>query len=584
MFSGKHTRHHDRSHRRMGLRAAIALALTGIAGVALAAPTSADRARDDKATTGAYIMPAPMRFETIKGVPSKDRPMPYGEAIAIGDVGERVLGLGQWQQMAGGWMRWTWRVSSPGAKGMELSFRVLELPPSATLTVTGASKGPTYSVTGDEIKRASYRSPLVLGDVAVVTIDVAEEETSALKAALDSVTHAYRTPFDAPAETAKSATCHNDVACTIADEWNDHISSVGMYTFMSAGLSYSCTGTLLGNTNDSSTPYFLTARHCLSTNAEAATVTVYWNFQNWFCRASGSASNGTPLPPVGTASHSQSGAVVRATYSATDMTLLQLDTPPSAYAAVYMAGWDRGGVAPTSTVSIHHAQGDEKRFTQDLQAPAAANYYGAAGSGSSHWRVGAWNSGSTEVGSSGAPLFDNFKKVIGQLHGGDAACGNAQPDWFGRLSRSWTGGGTNATRLSNWLDPAGVAPTSWAGYYPTTVSNNRRGTTSDLAIPDNATVERSITIAGMANVNGTAASRVRVRLSHTHIGDLKVDLVAPNGLVYTLHNRTDTTKDNLYRTYIVNTTGAPRNGLWKLRINDNAAGDTGALDAWSIQF
>ena len=43
--------------------------------------------------------------------------------------------------------------------------------------------------------------------------------------------------------------------------------------------------------------------------------------------------------------------------------------------------------------------------------------------------------------------------MTGQLHGGDAACGFDLPDWYGKLSVSWEGGGTSATRLKDWLDP-----------------------------------------------------------------------------------------------------------------------------------
>ena len=75
--------------------------------------------------------------------------------------------------------------------------------------------------------------------------------------------------------------------------------------------------------------------------------------------------------------------------------------------------------------------------------------------GTSHWRV-SWNDGVTEGGSSGSPLFDQNNRVIGQLHGGYSACNSSDMrDWYGCFYRSWTGGGTNTTRLSNWLDPCG---------------------------------------------------------------------------------------------------------------------------------
>src|SRR5207248_7937449 len=59
-------------------------------------------------------------------------------------------------------------------------------------------------------------------------------------------------------------------------------------------------------------------------------------------------------------------------------------------------------------------------------------------------------------GSSGACLFSTTtKRCIGQNHGGQAACTTTNPvNYYGKLSVSWTGGGTDDSRLSNWLDPA----------------------------------------------------------------------------------------------------------------------------------
>ena len=36
---------------------------------------------------------------------------------------------------------------------------------------------------------------------------------------------------------------------------------------------------------------------------------------------------------------------------------------------------------------------------------------------------------------------------------------------------------------------------------------------------------------------------------HTYIGDLKVDLVAPDGSLYNIHNRTGASTDNINKTY-----------------------------------
>jgi len=67
------------------------------------------------------------------------------------------------------------------------------------------------------------------------------------------------------------------------------------------------------------------------------------------------------------------------------------------------------------------------------------------------WWVDAYEFGSTQGGSSGAPLFDQNKRIIGQLYGGQSNCSgtteNGLYDYFGRLGVSWGYG------LSDYLAP-----------------------------------------------------------------------------------------------------------------------------------
>ncbi|MCA9874292.1 MAG: hypothetical protein KC441_11575, partial [Anaerolineales bacterium] len=97
---------------------------------------------------------------------------------------------------------------------------------------------------------------------------------------------------------------------------------------------------------------------------------------------------------------------------------------------------------------------DEKRISFEYDATSTTSYLNPAVPGDgTHIRIADWDLGTTEPGSSGSPLYNPAQRIIGQLHGGYAACGNNLSDWYGRLSVSWMGGGTAATRLSNWLDP-----------------------------------------------------------------------------------------------------------------------------------
>ena len=116
------------------------------------------------------------------------------------------------------------------------------------------------------------------------------------------------------------------------------------------------------------------------------------------------------------------------------------------------------------------------------------------------------------------------------------------------------------------------------GGSPQTYSN-----TADYAISDNATVESPISVSGRSG-NAPSNASVAVNIVHTYKGDLKVDLVAPDGSLYNLHNRSGGSADNIVGTYTVNLSSEALNGTWKLRVNDNAGGDTGYINSWSVTF
>jgi serine protease len=140
--------------------------------------------------------------------------------------------------------------------------------------------------------------------------------------------------------------------------------------------------------------------------------------------------------------------------------------------------------------------------------------------------------------------------------------------------------GTYHVMLRGYTAYSGVALT---GSYSTGGGGQTYTNGTDYTISDNATVESPITVSGRTG-NAPASTPVAVNIVHTYIGDLKVDLVAPDGSVYTLHNRAGGSADNINQTYNVNLSSEPLNGTWRLRVNDNANADTGYINSWSITF
>jgi serine protease len=116
------------------------------------------------------------------------------------------------------------------------------------------------------------------------------------------------------------------------------------------------------------------------------------------------------------------------------------------------------------------------------------------------------------------------------------------------------------------------------GGSPQTYTNS-----GDYTIRDRATVESPITVSGRSG-NAGASTRVDVDIRHTYKGDLKVDLVAPDGSTYNLHNRSGGSADNIIGYATLNLSSEALNGTWRLRVNDAYNGDTGYINSWSITF
>ncbi len=360
------------------------------------------------------------------------------------------LDSGTWETMGNGKRLWRLRVRSEGATSLNFGFTQYFMPEGGELYVystdRSSMRGP-YTDRDNEVHGELW-TPVVLGDSAVIELVIPSEVTDLLKLRLTSINHGYGEYF--VPDKIKSGTCNVDVVCSEGNNWRDEIRSVGV---ISTDGSLFCSGFMVNNTAEDFTPYFMTANHCGITSGNAASLVVYWNFETTSCGGS----------PNGTLDDNQTGAIFRAARATSDFTLVELDDAPDPTFNVYWAGWDNSNADPTRAVGIHHPNTDEKRISFENNALNTTGYLGDAFGDGSHLKVIDWDIGTTEPGSSGSGLWNQNHHIVGQLHGGYAACGNDLADWYGRFSVSWDVGSSSSTRLRDWLDPGNTGTVTLDG-------------------------------------------------------------------------------------------------------------------------
>lgn len=396
----------------------------------------------------------------------EDAPLRYAVPHA---VSLSPTNSGLWERLPDGRAIWRLRVESVNASSLNFGFGRYKLTPNAALTIaaTDGSRSIRPFTARDNDDHGQLWTPVIPVRDVVIELVVPPSESEKVVLELTAINQGYR--GFGTTSLIKSGSCHMDVACLDpSDPWAD---TERASANISTGGSAFCSGSLVNNTANDRKMFFITAAHCGITSGAAPSLVTYWNYQNSFCRTPGSSQSGQ----AGNGQFNQfnTGAIFRASHSPADFTLVELDDPANPEHNLHWAGWDRSTGDFTCTpaapcASIHHPNNDEKRITYVTVNTATTSYNNpnSPGNGSHIWAKWATDPpgpftvpGATEPGSSGSPLYTAQRRFIGQLHGGPSACGstgNNLSDYYGRFSVSWTGGGTNSTRASNWLDPLGT--------------------------------------------------------------------------------------------------------------------------------
>ncbi|MCE9619658.1 MAG: proprotein convertase P-domain-containing protein [Planctomycetes bacterium] len=345
---------------------------------------------------------------------------------------------------------WRLRVSCENAASINLGFTEFWLPQGASLFIYSPDMKFVMRpfTNADNADHGQLWTPPVPGRELVVELTVERDLERDVRLTLGSINSGYL-GFSEIAEMAKSGSCNVDVICSQGDAWRDEISSVAV---ISTGGSTFCSGFMVNNVRQDLTPFFMTAYHCGISSANAASLVAFWNYENSTCRTPGSGASGAAGD--GTLTQFNTGSTFLSRNSPSDFTLVRLTSSPNPAWYVSFAGWNANNVETTASTGIHHPNVEEKRISFDLNPSTTTSYSGTTIPGDgTHIRIGQWEIGTTEGGSSGSPLFNQNHQVVGQLHGGSASCSSITSDYYGRFSVSWLGGGTAATQLKTWLDP-----------------------------------------------------------------------------------------------------------------------------------
>jgi Secretion system C-terminal sorting domain/Trypsin-like peptidase domain len=363
---------------------------------------------------------------------------------------------------------WKLKVVAQEAFSINFIFDRFKLPEGASLFIYNEDKtalyGPVTSHNNNESN--SMGTDLVKGTAVTLEYFLPARASETGELHISRIIHGYQDMFTMNSYTEKLASCHIDVQCTEAADWCVERRAVAL--IINGDGDKVCSGTMINDVQQDLVPFFLTANHCLGGMGNLSNTVYRFHYWKSVCGASS----------YSTTYWSFNGATLRANNSATDFALLQLNYNPNdnfaRHAAIQYAGWSRSATPAANGTGIHHPEGNPMKFSHDFDPLTAVSWFSGP---VNHWRA-KFEQGTVQHGSSGSGLFDENHRVIGQLHGdqgyqgGNVFCSRRIGE-YGAFHVSWTGNGTNTTRLSNWLDAGGSGAVTTNSRCPIIPFHNR---------------------------------------------------------------------------------------------------------------
>lgn len=386
----------------------------------------------------------------------KDIPWRFG---AVEDVNIDFFQVASQKTLQDGTKRYRLLINSNDAISININYSSFELAEGTRLFIHNEDFTETIGAFTSENNKdkGDFATTLTKGKSAIVEVLEPQGQKVASNVVISSIVYGYRSLIDKAADFGNAASCNIDINCNEGNLWQNEKRSVVL--ILKSNNSRWCSGALINNVQQDGKPYILTASHC---GLDAASSIFIFNYESANCspRTDGSLSQ------------SIVGSTLRANNYETDFSLFELSSTPPASYNVFYSGWDATGRTPKNATGIHHARGDVKKIAIDFDTLKSAKY-SVATLTNGHWEVSDWDLGTTQTVSSGSPLYNESHRIVGQLHGGRAACGNDEPDFYGKFDKSWDYQSAASKQLKAWLDPNGTNTKVLNGYDPNPAAFDR---------------------------------------------------------------------------------------------------------------
>jgi hypothetical protein len=402
-----------------------------------------------------------------------------GQPLKVATLIESALTIdnaGTWSVLPGGESVWQLNIRAKGAIALMLYYKAFYIPEGGKLFIYNAEKTQVIGAFTHQSNPSTdkFATEFVAGDDIVLEY-VAAPGGEKPRIEIESIGYGYNhlTVGNAPSLRSETPACYININCEEGDGWQTEKAGVCRMIQRIGRDAYLCSGSLMNNTGEDFKPYILSAYHCSATVDAEASTSDYNQWMFYFHYEKNGCDDDAPAVSSQTMTGCRKVASTPLDGGSDGLLLLLNQNIPDSYYAYYN-GWDRRETAATSGVGIHHPEGDYKKISTFTNRATSASWMDEndnEGASNAHWNVifdeTANGISVTTGGSSGSPLFNQNKLIVGSLSGGSSDCDNPKGlNLYGKLAYHWDKYSNKPEeRMDSWLDPAGTKAETLRGRY-----------------------------------------------------------------------------------------------------------------------